>query len=181
MSTIIPLLLFFFLIKCLNEEKQKLEERFVPYYILALFIIAIDQLTKWLVVSNMVYGESIPVIGSFLQITSHRNTGAAWGILAGQMWFFYIITTVVIIGIIYYIQKHAKGQKLLGISLGLMLGGAIGNFIDRVFRQEVVDFIHVTIVNYHYPIFNVADSSLCIGVLLLFVQMLLDGKKKKEL
>ncbi|MDI3412301.1 signal peptidase II [Bacillus sonorensis] len=177
----IPLLLYFFLIKCLNEEKQKLEERFVPYYIIALFIIGIDQLTKWLVVSNMVYGESIPVIGGFLQITSHRNTRRGMGNPRGADVVFYIITTIVIVGIIYYIQKHAKGQKLLGISLGLMLGGAIGNFIDRVFRQEVVDFIHVTIVNYHYPIFNIADSSLCIGVLLLFVQMLLDGKKKKEL
>ena len=103
--------------------------------------------------------------------------GAFWPGRCG----FYIITTVVIIGIVYYIQKHAKGQILLGIALGLMLGGAVGNFIDRVFRQEVVDFIHVTIVNYHYPIFNIADSSLCIGVLLLFIQMLLDGKKKKEL
>ncbi|MGN9865640.1 signal peptidase II [Bacillus swezeyi] len=181
MSTNIPLLLFFFLIKCLNEEKQKLEEQSVPYYIIALIMIGIDQLTKWLVVSKMEYGESIPVLDGFFQITSHRNTGAAWGILEGQMWFFYIITTVVIIGIVYYIQKHAKGQVLLGTALGLMLGGAMGNFIDRVVRQEVVDFIHVTIVNYHYPIFNIADSSLCIGVLLLFIQMLLDGKKKKEL
>lgn len=103
--------------------------------------------------------------------------GAFWPDRCG----FYIITTAVIIGIVYYIQKHAKGQILLGTALGLMLGGAVGNFIDRVFRQEVVDFIHVTIVNYHYPIFNIADSSLCVGVLLLFIQMLLDGKKKKEL
>lgn len=103
------------------------------------------------------------------------------GILAGQMWFFYLITTAVIIGIVYYIQRYTKGQRLLGVALGLMLGGAIGNFIDRAVRQEVVDFIHVIIVNYNYPIFNIADSSLCVGVMLLFIQMLLDsGKKKKE-
>ncbi|NPC92495.1 signal peptidase II [Bacillus sp. WMMC1349] len=181
MSTNIPLLCFFFLLKCFNEEKQILEERFVPYYIIALFIIGIDQLTKWLVVSKMEYGESIPVLDHFFFITSHRNTGAAWGILAGQMWFFYIITTAVVIGLMYYIQKHVKGQILLGIALGLMLGGALGNFIDRIFRHEVVDFIHVVIVDYHYPIFNIADSSLCVGVLLLFIHMILDGKKKKEL
>lgn len=74
-----------------------------------------------------------------------------------------------------------KGTKASCVALGLMLGGAIGNFIDRAVRQEVVDFIHVIIVNYNYPIFNIADSSLCVGVMLLFIQMLLDsGKKKKE-
>ncbi|MCY8041670.1 signal peptidase II [Bacillus spizizenii] len=151
------------------------------YYVIALLIIAADQLTKWLVVKNMELGQSIPVIDQVFYITSHRNTGAAWGILAGQMWFFYLITTAVIIGIVYYIQCYTKGQRLLGVALGLMLGGAIGNFIDRAVRQEVVDFIHVIIVNYNYPIFNIADSSLCVGVMLLFIQMLLDsGKKKKE-
>ncbi|MEC3665076.1 signal peptidase II [Bacillus velezensis] len=150
------------------------------YYLIALFIIIADQLTKWLVVSHMELGQSIPVIDQVLYMTSHRNTGAAWGILAGQMWFFYVITIAVIIGIVYYIQRYAKGQMLLGISLGLMLGGAAGNFIDRAARQEVVDFIHVIIVDYHYPIFNIADSSLCVGVILLFIHMLFDSGKKKE-
>jgi signal peptidase II len=150
------------------------------YYLIALLLIGLDQLTKWLVVRNMYFGESIPIIDQVLYITSHRNTGAAWGILPGQMWFFYVITFLVIIFIIYYMQKHAKQHKWLGISLGMMLGGAIGNFIDRVFRQEVVDFIHVIIVNYHFPIFNVADSSLCIGVGLLFIQMLTEKKTKES-
>jgi signal peptidase II len=150
------------------------------YYIIALFVVLIDQATKWLIVKNMKYGESIKVIEDFFYITSHRNRGAAWGILQGQMWFFYAITVIVIIGIIYYIQKAAKGNTLLGISLALMLGGAIGNFIDRVFRKEVVDFIQTFIFSYDFPIFNIADSALVIGVALLMVQMLREERQAKE-
>lgn len=72
------------------------------------------------------------------------------GILQGQMWFFYVITLVVIAGIVYYLQKHGQKDKLLGVALALMLGGAIGNFIDRIFRQEVVDFAHFVFGDYHY-------------------------------
>jgi signal peptidase II len=150
------------------------------YYLIASIIILIDQFTKWLVVKHMTYGESIPIIENFLYITSHRNRGAAWGILQGQMWFFYIITTVVIIGIVYYIKKYST-DKLTGISLGLILGGAIGNFIDRIFRNEVVDFVHTYIFSYSFPVFNVADSALCIGVGLLVIAMFMEEKRAKEL
>lgn len=150
------------------------------YYIIALFVILLDQLTKWLIVKNMFLGESITIIEDFLYITSHRNRGAAWGILQGQMWFFYLITVIVIIGIIYYIRKAAKGKMLLGISLGLMLGGAIGNFIDRVVRKEVVDFINTFIFSYDFPVFNVADSALVVGVGLLMLQMLREEREAKE-
>jgi signal peptidase II len=128
----------------------------------------------------MLLGESIPIINNVLYITSHRNRGAAWGILQGQMWLFYVITIVVIVGIIFYLQKAARGKMLLGVSLALMLGGAIGNFIDRVMRKEVVDFIHAYIFNYNFPVFNIADSSLVIGVILLMIQMLLDERGSKE-
>ncbi|MGX6442017.1 signal peptidase II [Neobacillus sp. K501] len=150
------------------------------YYLIAFFIILLDQVTKWLIVTKMYLGESIPVIDNFLYITSHRNRGAAWGILQGQMWFFYLITTIVIIGIIYYIQKAAKGKLLLGVSLAFMLGGAIGNFIDRVLRKEVVDFIHTYIFSYNFPVFNIADSALVIGVILLMLQMLREERETKE-
>ncbi|MRX73327.1 lipoprotein signal peptidase [Bacillus lacus] len=150
------------------------------YYIIALLIIAADQLTKWWIIRNFELGEQRTVIEGFLYITSHRNAGAAWGILQGQMWFFYIITVMVIIGIVYYIEKYAKDQRLLGIALGLLLGGAIGNFIDRVFRKEVVDFVNTYIFTYDFPIFNVADAALCVGVGLLLIQMLLEGRKEKE-
>ncbi|MFE8695255.1 signal peptidase II [Cytobacillus sp. FJAT-53684] len=150
------------------------------YYIIALVVIALDQITKMLIVKKMELWESIEVIENFFYITSHRNRGAAWGILQGQMWFFYVITVIVIIGIIYYIQKAAKGKMLLGISLGLMLGGAIGNFIDRVVRKEVVDFVNTYIFGYDFPIFNIADSALVIGVGMLMIQMLLEERALKK-
>ncbi|MCA1009094.1 signal peptidase II [Halobacillus halophilus] len=149
------------------------------YYLIAIAIIILDQWTKWLVVSNMEIGESIPLIENFFYLTSHRNQGAAWGILQGQMWFFYIITLIVIGVVIYYMQQFAKESRLAGGALSLILGGAIGNFIDRVFRKEVVDFADTLIFTYDFPIFNVADSALVIGVILVMLATLLDERKKK--
>ncbi|RDW18484.1 signal peptidase II [Oceanobacillus arenosus] len=148
------------------------------YYIIALIIIAIDQISKWTIVKTMEFGESITVIEDFFYITSHRNSGAAWGILEGKMLFFYIITVIVIIGVVYYMQKHAKNDKLLAVALSFILGGAIGNFIDRIFRHEVVDFFNFYIFNYNFPIFNVADSALTVGVILVIIATILDERKK---
>lgn len=148
------------------------------YYLVALFVVILDQLTKWWIVSEMTLGERIPIIENFLYITSHRNQGAAWGILQGQMTFFYIVTVVVVIFIVYYIQKYGKENPFFGYTLGILLGGAIGNFIDRLFRKEVVDFIDVYPFGYNFPIFNVADSALTIGVLLMIIYILfIEGKQ----
>lgn len=151
------------------------------YYLIAIVVIAMDQLTKWVIVKTMELYESIPVIENFFFITSSRNKGAAWGILQDQMIFFYVVTLIVIVGVVYFIQKYAKESIWLGIGLSLILGGAIGNFIDRIFRNEVVDFLHFYIFNYDFPIFNVADSCLCIGVGCIIIATLIDewkGKKK---
>jgi len=148
------------------------------YYMISLILIGIDQLTKWIIVRTMELGESITVIENFFYITSHRNTGAAWGILEGQMLFFYIVTIIVVIGVIYYMEKYARNDKLLAVALSFVLGGAIGNFIDRLFRQEVVDFADFYIFNYNFPIFNVADSALTIGVILVIIATIMDERKK---
>ncbi len=151
------------------------------YYLVALIVVILDQLTKWWIVSEMTLGERIPIIENFLYITSHRNQGAAWGILQGQMTFFYIVTVVVVIFIVYYIQKYGKENPFFGYTLGILLGGAIGNFIDRLFRKEVVDFIDVYPFGYNFPIFNVADSALTIGVLLMIIYILfIEGKQQKK-
>lgn len=149
------------------------------YYGLAFLVIILDQWTKWLIVKKMELYESIPIIDRFFAITSHRNKGAAWGILQDQMVFFYIITVIVVIGIIYFMQKHARDSMLVAIALSLILGGAIGNFIDRLFRKEVVDFLDFIIFTYDFPIFNVADSSLCVGVFLFLIATIIDERKKK--
>jgi signal peptidase II len=152
----------------------------VIYYLIALLIILADQISKWAIVRYMEIGDRIPLINQFLYITSHRNKGAAWGILQGQMWFFYVVTTIVVIILVIYIRNLKPEQKIFGLALGLMLGGAIGNFIDRIFRKEVVDFIDTWIFSYDFPIFNIADSALVIGVCFIFVLTLFEGKFDKE-
>ena len=121
------------------------------------------------------------MIDNFLYITSHRNEGAAWGILQGKMIFFYVVTLVVIGLVILWIRKlDIKKEKLLVIALSLILGGALGNFIDRVMYQHVVDFINTYIFGYDFPIFNIADSALCIGVFLMAVDAILDIKRHSQ-
>ncbi|WNB90470.1 signal peptidase II [Bacillus sp. NEB1478] len=148
------------------------------YYLFALLVFALDQLTKWTIVKNMNLGESIPIIDEVFYITSHRNRGAAFGILQDQRYFFIIITLAVVGAVVYYLQKHAS-DKLLKFALALVLGGAIGNFSDRLIRGEVVDFLNVYIGNYDFPIFNVADSALVIGVGLIFIQSFMESSKKE--
>lgn len=152
----------------------------MKYYILAFFILILDQLTKWIIVTKMHLHESMQVIENFFYITSHRNRGAAFGILQGQMWLFFIVTVIVVIFVVYYMQKYAKESVLLGSALGLVLGGAIGNFIDRLFRGEVVDFFDFYIFTYDFAIFNVADMALVIGVGLFMLQILLEEGKARE-
>jgi signal peptidase II len=151
----------------------------IVYYIIAIAVIILDQWTKWLVVTNMNIGQSIPIIEDFLYLTSHRNQGAAWGILQGQMWFFYIITVVVIGFVIYYLHQYGKESRFVGVALALILSGAIGNFIDRLLRKEVVDFVNTYIFSYNFPIFNVADSALVVGVIFVMIATFVDERKKK--
>lgn len=146
------------------------------YYLLAAGIIALDQLTKLLVVKYMELGQSIPLIADVFHLTSHRNMGAAFGILQNQRWLFIIITTVVVIGIVVSMIRIGKNQPRVSLALSLVLGGAIGNFIDRILTGQVVDFLDFTLIN--FPIFNVADMAITIGVGVLLLDMFLEGRKK---
>lgn len=140
----------------------------------------LDQVTKYIIASQMTIGQSIPIIDNFLYITSHRNAGAAWGIFQGKMMFFYLITLAVIVVVMIWISRlNIKKDKLLMIALALILGGALGNFIDRVLYQHVIDFIDTYIFGYDFPIFNIADSALCIGVALMALDAILDIKRQK--
>ena len=152
------------------------------YYGLAAFIVLIDQWTKWLIVKNMEFGERISIWDPWIGILSHRNRGAAWGMLEGKMWLFTVVTLVVIAGIVYFYHREAKGKPFYQISLMVLLGGAVGNFIDRLFRGEVVDFVDtlIPVINYHFPIFNVADVALTMAVIMLLLAMLMEEKAGKK-
>ncbi len=130
----------------------------------------------------MVVGERIMLWDPWFAILSHRNRGAAWGMLEGQMWLFTIITIAVIIAIIYFFHKEANNKPVLQVGLMLLLGGALGNFIDRLWRGEVVDFASVLIpgINYYFPIFNVADAALTFAVIILFIGMFIEERKTRK-
>jgi len=151
----------------------------VWYYILALIAFLVDQGTKFMIAKQLEIGEEIPVIGNFFLITSSRNNGAAFGILPNQRWFFIIVTVFVVVAIIWYMQRVRKSssRKLLPIALSLVLGGAVGNFLDRALNGEVVDFLMLNFGSYTFPIFNIADSCIVIGVALIILDSLIDLNK----
>lgn len=148
------------------------------YYLIAAAIVALDQWTKNLVVTRMELGQSIPLIPDVFHLTSHRNMGAAFGILQNQRWLFVIITIAVVIGILVSLVRIGKRQPRVSLALSLVLGGAIGNFIDRVSTGQVVDFLDFTLIN--FPIFNLADMAITFGVALLLLDVLLEGRRKAE-
>jgi signal peptidase II len=150
----------------------------ILYYIVALVIIGVDQLTKYLTLQHIPLHESIEVIPGVLSFTHHRNTGAAWSILEGQMWFFYIVTLVVVAVILYYLHTEGKEHALFGWALTLLLGGAVGNFIDRLFHQFVVDMFRTEFIQ--FPIFNVADIALTFGVIVMIIYLIADEWNRKK-
>ncbi|ETT74261.1 lipoprotein signal peptidase [Paenibacillus sp. FSL R7-277] len=150
------------------------------YFLIALIVFLIDQGTKYLIATRLELAEQIPVIKDFFIITSHRNRGAAFGILEGQQWFFIVITVIVVCGIVWYLDKARKTRKLLPTALALVLGGAIGNFLDRILNGEVVDFLMFNFGSYTFPIFNVADSCIVVGVGLIILDTLLEVKGEQE-
>lgn len=144
-----------------------------------LAVLILDQFTKAYIVKTMSVGDSYSVIPGFLNITSHRNTGAAWGILSGKMGFFFLVTIIVLGLLTYFYVKEARGHFWSQMAISLLFAGALGNFIDRMKNGEVVDFIDTYIFGYDFPIFNVADSSLTVGVILILILLLFDSKKNK--
>jgi len=142
-------------------------------FIIVLIILSLDQLTKFLATQNLLYNQSIPVIKGIFHITLIRNRGAAFGILKNQIDLF-IITSIVAIILIYLNLRENKHRKLYTVSLSLILAGALGNLIDRLFLGYVIDFLDFLI----WPVFNLADSAITIGVILLGYSILRENKSK---
>ncbi|HEY4639863.1 MAG TPA: signal peptidase II [Thermoanaerobaculia bacterium] len=148
----------------------------IPYLILSLVIIVADAWTKWLVSSRIDLHESIPLIPDFLQLVHVRNTGAAFGIGANaDSAIVPLLLNLGAIGVFFvvvaYAFRAAVTDRMLQTGLHLILGGAIGNLIDRFRLHYVVDFVDVFVKSHHWPAFNVADSAICIGIGLLFLDM----------
>ena len=129
----------------------------------ALIIIFSDQLTKFLIRKNFQLNESIPIIKNIFHLTYVNNTGSAFSFFQGYNLFFIIFSIAVIAAIVYYIIKIKENEKLMQFAAGLLLGGTIGNLIDRIYIGSVTDFLDFRI----WPIFNIADSAVTISVILL--------------
>lgn len=145
------------------------------WFLIAAVIVALDQLSKWVVVRTLQDFERVPVIAGFFDLTLVYNTGAAFSFLAGaggwQRWFFTAIGVAAAVFIVFLLWRHGS-QRLFGWSLTLILGGAIGNLIDRLLHGRVTDFVLLYWRDYYFPAFNVADSAITVGAVLLIVDEL---------
>lgn len=145
----------------------------MPFLLLVLLVIGIDQLSKYVIWINLRPNESLPVIKSVFHITYVNNPGAAFGLLADKTPFFIAVTMVVVIIIFLSYRYLPPDWILMRLALALMLGGAIGNFIDRVRFGYVIDFLDFRI----WPVFNLADMALVAGVIILCWQILMPADK----
>jgi len=145
-------------------------------------VLVIDQLTKWLIVGQFVLGDSRPVTSFFNLVRAH-NTGAAFSFLAQaggwQRWFFTGIGLAASVLMVWMLRAH-PGQKLFGFAIACILGGAIGNVIDRLVHGYVVDFLDVHWAGWHFPAFNAADSAITLGAACLLLDELLRVKRSKS-
>ena len=134
--------------------------------ILTLIILIVDIVSKLIVKHYLTLG-SISIINNFLNLTYVENTGAAWSIFDNNRYIVLVLSCMIIIGIIYYIFKEKPSKIISRIAYSLVLGGALGNFINRLYYGYVIDFIDVKFFGYNYPIFNMADIFIVVGVILL--------------
>ena len=155
------------------------------FYLISLVIVLLDQFAKLLVVRSMRLGQNIPIVPSFFDLTFVLNPGAAFSLFATMPeWvrnpFFILISVAAAVLIVAYRSRYVRENRLASVSLALILGGAIGNLIDRLRYGVVVDFLDAHIYQYHWPIFNVADSAISVGVTLLLLEMLLEWRRERK-
>jgi len=160
------------------------------HFLIALLVIIADHFTKWLVARNIALHDSITVIPGFFQLTHVQNRGAAFGLFdnSPNQWkiatlVLFSVVALVVVAVLLWRNGHALNAT--GVGLSLVLGGAIGNLWDRVAAHYVVDFLDFSLAGYHWPAFNIADSAIVVGALLLASEILLvkdsDPQKVKKL
>ena len=143
------------------------------FYFPIVFFFLLDQFVKYLVRTNMELGQSFPIIFGIFHLTYIENPGAAFGILANRRLLF-LLLTIIIVGVMFYLYFQLRQKKsLTAFSLGLVISGALGNFIDRFFRGTVTDLFDLRI----WPIFNIADICICVGLALLCYLLLFKGEE----
>lgn len=147
-----------------------------------MFILTLDQWTKYVVEQRLSLYEKLEVIDGFFNLTHVRNSGGAFGIFGGEKGgiggLLFVVVSLLAIGIIVFLFLKVKDEeKILSLSFSLVLSGALGNLIDRLRYGEVVDFLDFYVFSYHWPAFNIADSAICIGIGLLALELLFKDHK----
>ncbi len=148
-----------------------MRSRFGLLALVALVVMVLDQWTKWLTLAYIPEHRPIPIIPGFFDLVNVRNRGAAFGFLnrsdiEWQFWLFLGATVVAVAAIIALIRSMRADDRRLVLGLGLVMGGALGNLVDRVRFRAVIDFLDFYIGAWHWPAFNVADVAICLGALL---------------
>lgn len=141
-------------------------------YLLSFIVLLLDQMIKFMVTKNMQVLESISVIPNFFQIHYIQNEGAAWGILNNQTLVLTLIGAIALILLNRYLQKETTFTKVAVLGYGLLMGGMMGNLIDRILHNHVIDYLDFNIFGYAFPVFNLADIGIVIGILLLLYEMI---------
>lgn len=146
------------------------------YIVSMIFILVMDQVTKVIVEGSMQLASSHTIIDKFFYFTYAQNRGAAWSILDGHTYLFIIVGVLAGVGMIYYFFQTKSTEVLTRYGLVLAFAGMLGNIIDRIRLGYVVDFIDFIVFGYDFPVFNVADMALVIGLGLIMLEVLLEGK-----
>ncbi len=152
-----------------EEKRTRIRKIMFPlYFLIAAAVVGVDQLTKYLVLKHLTHVATLPLINGALHLTYVENRGAAFGMLSNSRWVFMIVSSAVIVIMTAYLIINRGGAVLGNIAVSFVLGGGIGNMIDRIWRGFVVDFIDFRLINFY--VFNAADSFVCVGCgLLIFV------------
>ena len=145
--------------------------------IISIIIIILDQISKVLISTTLDLYESINIIPNFFKLTYTRNFGAAWSIMQNKRLFLVIVTIIALIFIFYLIYKEKKLTKFKMIYYGFLIGGIFGNFIDRISCGYVIDFLDFNIFGYNFPVFNISDSFIVIGVIMILLENFVGGEK----
>ena len=159
--------------------------RFVTWIVVAAVVVIADQITKWAIVEWIPLYDKVP-LNSFLNLTHQKNQGAAFSFLADaggwQRWFFVALSSIVSAVIAVWLWRiRNDGQTVLAAGLALVLGGAVGNLIDRVLLGHVTDFIQVWFGSWAFPSFNIADAGISVGAALLIIDALfISGREEKQ-
>lgn len=143
---------------------------------ISLIILIVDIILKQLTMNNLEYSEEIMVVPNFFYVTYLRNTGGAFSILDNNIYFLIIIGMLALGGLIFYLLKKESFRKLEVISYGILIGGILGNFIDRIIYNGVIDYIGLIFGSYYFPVFNFADICIVVGIIILILDELVGEK-----